>query len=89
MSAASHDEIVGMLGDIDELIVERLVETGASLDEIAEAWGDLADERRADEPSSLALSPKVTAVRSILEQVRDDIDDDGADDNRLIIVSEG
>lgn len=78
-----------MLGDIDELIVERLIETGASLDEIAEAWGDLEEERRSAEPSTLALSPRVTEVRSILVEVRDAIDDGTDDDSRSILVHEG
>lgn len=32
MSSASHDEIADLIGDVDELLMERLVATGASFD---------------------------------------------------------
>lgn len=89
MSTVSHDDIVGLLGDIDDLLAERLVETGASLDEILEAWGDLQADRRLGEPRVHALSPRVTEVRSILAEVSDDIDGDGEDDGRGAIVHDG
>ena len=76
MSSVSHDEIVNLIGDVDELLVERLMATGASLDEISEAWCDLEDERRFAETPHLATSPRVIEVRTILEEVLQDFDDE-------------
>ena len=75
MNPANHDEIVGLLGDVDDLLVERLLETGASLDEIIEAWGDLQDEGRVSEQLA-ARSPRVAEARAILAEMIDSGDDE-------------
>lgn len=76
MASTTHDDIVNLIGDVDELLVERLVATGASIDEISEAWGELQDESRSAEDRVPAISPRVAEVRSILEEVLEDIDDE-------------
>jgi hypothetical protein len=76
MSAASHDDIVEILGDVDDLFVERIVDTGASIHEIAEALDDLEDERRFGEQHRVEASPRVAAVRAILEELLDEGDED-------------
>jgi hypothetical protein len=76
MSSASHDEIVDLIGDVDELLVERLVATGASHDEISQAWGELEGDGGIAEYRALAPSPRVAEVRAILEELRDDLDDE-------------
>jgi hypothetical protein len=79
MSAANLEEIVALLGDVDELIVERLVNTGASVDEIGEALDALEDEQRFGEEPRLDSSPRVTEARAILEELfaEDEHEDDG------------
>jgi hypothetical protein len=79
MTTATHAQIVELLGDVDELYVKRLEDTGASLDEIGEALGDLEDEDRLGEPPRVASSPRVAEVRAILEELLDEGDEDDAD----------
>jgi len=76
MTTATHAQIVELLGDVDELYVKRLEDTGASLDEIGEALGDLEDEERLGEPPRVASSPRVAEVRAILAELLDEGDDD-------------
>jgi len=76
MSAANQEEILELLGEVDDLIVERLMDTGASLDEIGEALDDLQDERRFAEERHVGSSERVLAVRAILEELLDDAVDD-------------
>lgn len=35
----THDEVVSVLGPVDEVLVAELVATGASIEELREAWG--------------------------------------------------
>jgi DNA-binding transcriptional MerR regulator len=76
MTTATHSQIVELLGDVDDLVVKRLEDTGASLDEIGQALGDLEDEDRLDEPPRATTSPRVAEVRAILAELIDDSDDD-------------
>jgi DNA-binding transcriptional MerR regulator len=76
MTHATHAQIVELLGDVDELYVKRIEDTGASLDEIGEALGDLEDEDRLGEPPRMAWSPKVAEIRAILEELLDESDDE-------------
>ncbi len=76
MTAATHEEIVALIGDVDDLLLERLVATGASADEIREAQADLVDEHRFQEGRIVGVSPRVAEVRAILEDVDDDLDDE-------------
>jgi DNA-binding transcriptional MerR regulator len=76
MTTATHAQIVELLGDVDDLFVKRLEQTGASLDEIGEALGDLEDEDVLGEPPRIATSPRVAEVRAILEELMDTDDDD-------------
>lgn len=71
---ATHAQIVELLGDVDELYVKRLEDTGASLDEIGEALDDLEKEDDLGE-RELPTSARVTEVRSILEELYDTDDD--------------
>jgi hypothetical protein len=67
---ATHAQIVELLGDVDELYVKRLEDTGASLDEIGEALDDLEKEGRLGErvrPTSI----RVAEIRAILEELYD------------------
>lgn len=73
MNAASHQEIAAVLGEVDDLIVQRIADTGASLDEIGEALDQLEDELQFGEEDRLPTSPRVAQVRAILEELVDDI----------------
>ncbi len=92
MSAATADEIGELLEDraIDETIVERLVSTGASLDEIAEAMEDVEYEARFGEVRE-ASSARIEEVRTLLatlahDDLDDDLDEDDEDDEGLTVV---
>jgi hypothetical protein len=76
---ATADDIHRVIGDIDPVIVERIVLTGASPDEIAEAVRELEDERGFGETHHVGSSARVSEVRAILDDfyVLDaDIDDE-------------
>jgi hypothetical protein len=67
-------EVSALLGDVDPLIIERVVETGASIDEIAEALSQLSDEPF--ESTAMPSSSRVVEVRAILAELLDDTDDE-------------
>ena len=74
MANASADEIAELLGDrADDAIVERIVNLGASVDEVAEALDDLEYELRFGEPRT-AASAKIDELRQILEELPPDED---------------
>jgi hypothetical protein len=75
MASASYDQIVGMLGDVDPLFVKRLEDTGASVDEVGEALGDLESEREGG-ARRMASSARVAEVRAILEEMFDEPEDE-------------
>ncbi len=67
-------EVSAFLGEVDPLIIERVVETGASMDEIAEALSHLSDEPL--EARAMPSSSRVVEVRAILAELLDDTDDE-------------
>jgi hypothetical protein len=71
MTATEYD-VRTLVGDVDPLIVERIVELGATTDEIEEAMAALADER----PPQRQQSPRVLEVRALLAEVIDEQLDD-------------
>jgi hypothetical protein len=66
-SPASPDDVQRVIGDIDSAIVERILLTGASADEIAEAVRELEDERGFGEVHHVGSSARVDEVRAILD----------------------
>lgn len=62
---ASREEIVAMLGDVDSSYVDRVLDTGASVDEIGEAADDLVGAEFRNLPSST----RVAEVRKILAEL--------------------
>ncbi|NVB80716.1 MAG: hypothetical protein HOV81_20135 [Kofleriaceae bacterium] len=91
MATATADEIGELLEDrADETIVDRIANTGASMDEIAEAMEDLDYERRFGETREPS-SPRVEEVRAILEEVSgpedlEDVQDEDEEDEGLTVV---
>jgi hypothetical protein len=77
MTPATSDELRDLLGDLDDLLIERILETRASPDEVAEALADFEDERRFGEGRELT-SARAVEVRAILEELVDDGDEDEA-----------
>lgn len=76
MTTATHAQIVELLGDVDDLFVKRIEDTGASLDEIGEALDEVQSEDVLGEPSHTASSPRVAQVRAILEELMETEEDD-------------
>lgn len=71
MSNATADELEDLLGDVNALIIERILATQATAAEVAEALADAEDERRFQERRA-PMSPRVAEVREILEDILDD-----------------
>jgi hypothetical protein len=70
---ATAEQLNGLLGEVDALVVERILQTGASYDEVAEALDALEDEAADGELAHTPSSAKVAEVREILaELVLDD-----------------
>ena len=66
---ANADEIAELLGDhVDEAIVERIANLGATIDEIAEAVEDLDYQARFGEDQEPS-SAKIAEIRAILEEL--------------------
>lgn len=74
MPPATAEEIAGVLGDVDAFTLERILETRATVDDVAEALADLEDERRFGEHRD-PTSTTVAEVRRALEEIVDDDDD--------------
>lgn len=66
--ASNPEEISALLGDLDHDILERIADTGASLDQVAEALSDLEHERITSE-RRLPSTTQIAEVRTILKQV--------------------
>lgn len=75
---ATAADVNRALGDVDPLIVERILETGASAAEIAEALGGTVDEHGFAEEQHSPSSPRVAEVRAVIEELvlGDDEDED-------------
>ena len=69
----SSEEIVEVLGEVDASIVDRIVDTGASADELGEAIDDLDHERRFAE-RRLPASTRIAELRSILDDLSQEPD---------------
>lgn len=75
---ATASDVYRMLGDIDPIIAERIVETGASADEIGEALARVEDELGFSEGafndvSSARVTDVVAALRDLFDDDQDDV----------------
>ncbi len=75
---ATAADVNRALGDVDPLIVERILETGASAAEISEALRSTIDERGFGEEPHEPSSSRVAEVRAVLEELV--LADDDADE---------
>jgi hypothetical protein len=68
MPPATAEEIEEILGDIDTFTLEHVLDTRASVDEIAEALADFEDEQRFGERRE-PTTARAAEVREILEEL--------------------
>jgi hypothetical protein len=64
---ASREEVSALLGEVDSSYVDRVLDTGASLDEIGEALNDL--EGHAGGTSRIPSSARVASARQVLAEL--------------------
>jgi hypothetical protein len=74
MSTITAHEVEELLGEAEPVVIEQIIETKATSNEVAQALA-LAESRRRGEPTSPGTSPRVEAVRAIIEQAFDEPDD--------------
>jgi len=72
---ATADDLQELLGDLDELVIERILQLRASADEVTEALADLSEERQSGVRRE-TTSDRVAEVRAILEEVLLEEDDE-------------
>jgi hypothetical protein len=65
---ATANEVRDVLGDVDDLVVERVLETGASVEEIASAMASLEYQQVLGERGSEVVTGPTLTVRAILEE---------------------
>jgi hypothetical protein len=66
---ATAADVNRALGDVDPLIVERIIQTGATAAEVAEALRESLDEHDFAEESHEPSSPRVAEVRAVLDEL--------------------
>src|SRR5256885_16791496 len=64
---ATRDEVALLLGEVDDSYIERVLDIGASVDEISEAIGDL--EAGPTVPQHLPSTARVAEVREVLKEL--------------------
>jgi hypothetical protein len=75
----SSDEIRHVIGECDDVLVERIVSTGASEGEVAEAYRLYTGGENDEDLVERVSSPRVIEVRAILQEAL--IDDDDEEDS--------
>lgn len=68
-NSATPTDVSRLLGDVDPLVLERILETGATPDEIGEALLVVEDERGFGEEPHMPSSPRVAEVRALLDEM--------------------
>jgi hypothetical protein len=68
-NTATATDVNRLLGDVDPLVLEKILELGASPDEIAEALLVVEDERGFGEEHHEPSTPRVAEVRTLLQQM--------------------
>jgi hypothetical protein len=66
---ATANDVSRLLGEVDPLVLERILTTGASADEIAEALTVAEDERGFGEEPHEPSTPKVAEVRALIDEM--------------------
>jgi hypothetical protein len=68
-NSATATDVNRLLGDVDPLVLERILETGATPDEVAEALRVVEQERGFGEEPHVPSSPRVAEVRAVLDEL--------------------
>lgn len=68
-TTATATDVNRLLGDVDPLVLERILQTGASPEEIAEALLVVEEERGFGEEPHPPSSPRVAEVRALLHEM--------------------
>ncbi len=66
---ATATDVNRLLGEVDPLVLERILATGATPDEIGEALRVVEDERGFGEEPHLPSSPRVAEVAAVLDEM--------------------
>ena len=69
MPSATASDVNRLLGDVDPHVLERILETGATPDEIGEALLVLEDERGFGEEPRPPSSARVAEIRALLQEL--------------------
>ena len=76
MKPASAAEIIDILGEVESLTLDKLLATGASADEVANAVSAIEDEDSFGEEHHAPSNTREAEVRAILEElVFDDLEE--------------
>jgi hypothetical protein len=68
-NSATATDVNRLIGDVDPLVLDRILATGASPDEIAEALHEAEDERGFGEQPHPPSSPRVAEVRALIHEM--------------------
>jgi hypothetical protein len=67
-----REDVAAIVGEIEPQVVEQVIRTGATIDEIALAVAEIEDERCFDDHRSTSPSSRVAMVRALLEPLLTD-----------------
>jgi hypothetical protein len=70
---ATPEEIRAILGDLDPTVFEQILLTGATADDVAEAYAVFEAERQGE--ARRPMSARVTAVHAIIDDAFEDIEE--------------
>ena len=61
------EDVIELVGEIDALVVDKIVATGATREEIAQALAAVETALQFDDAHTVTPSPRIAAVRALLE----------------------
>ena len=68
-NSATATDVNRLLGDVDPLVLDRILATGASPEEIGEALLVVEEERGFGEEPHTPSTPRVAEVRAVLDEL--------------------
>lgn len=74
MTPATPTEITNLVGDIDPIVVEQILELGATTDEVAQAIACLEADRAGE--IRVPMTTKVASIYALLADVLEELVDD-------------
>jgi len=80
---ATAADVTRLIGDVEPLVLERILSTGASPDEIGEALRVVEDETGFGEQPHEPSSPRVAEVRAVLHEMSVLEPEDVADEDQM------